>query len=52
MVMSSLGSDRPKVVKPVLNGRLKVYKTKVLMEKCSLMKVERPASILLTGIKR
>ena len=30
-------------VKPVLSGHSKIYKTKVLMENCSLMKVESVA---------
>ena len=36
----SFVSMRPHTVKPVLNGHLKIDKTKVLMENCSLMEVK------------
>ena len=44
-------------VKPVLIGHSEIYKTKVLMENCSLMKVESIAewehpAMFLTCIKR
>ena len=42
-------------VKPVLSGHLKIFKTKVLVENGSLMKVKNIAehsAILLTCIKR
>ena len=39
----SLNTPAAYTVKPVLSCRLKVYKKKVLMDKCNLMKVESTA---------